>query len=89
MRSAGFKWIASDDPVAGIQLYDLTTDPDEKQPIDDPAMLELGREIEASYRSVKSTAQQGAAEETKPGAPKKPEIDDATVDKLKALGYMD
>ena len=88
-RSAGFKWIASDDPAYGIQVFDLTTDPQEKNPLDDPALAAVGRSLEKTYRDIPSTAQTGSAEETRPGAPRKPEIDDATVDKLKALGYMD
>ncbi|MFN8604023.1 MAG: sulfatase [Candidatus Binatia bacterium] len=88
-RAAGFKWIGSDDPVYGIKVYDLTTDPGEKKPLDDPELATLGRILEKSYRAIPSTAEEGSAEETKPGAPRKPEIDDATVDKLKALGYMD
>lgn len=89
IRSAGFKWIASERPENGIELYDLTTDPEEKKRLDDPDLLALGRSLEAAYRSIPNTAQTGAAEESKPGVAKKPEIDDATVDKLKALGYMD
>ena len=71
------------------ELYDLETDPGEKKPLDDPELATLGRILEMSYRAIPSTAEEGSAEETKPGAPRKPEIDDATVDKLKALGYMD
>ena len=73
----------------GIQVFDLTTDPQEKKPLDDPELAAVGRVLEKSYRDIPNTAQEGSAEETKPGAPRKPEIDDATVDKLKALGYMD
>ena len=88
-RTAGFKWIGSDDPAYGVKVYDLTTDPGERAPLDDPDLAAIGRVLEGSYRGIASSAKQGSAEETTPGTAKKPEIDDATVEKLKALGYMD
>jgi len=87
-RTQGFKWIGSDDPQVPMQTFDLTTDPGEKKPLDDPEMASPGTAFEATYRALARAQKQSAADE--PGTPaKKPELDEATIEKLKALGYMD
>ena len=92
-RSAGFKWIAGSDAEHGTKVYDLTTDPDEQTPLDDPALIGLGSSFEAAYRGLarkrETTTAAGAAKGATPGAAEKPQLDDATLKKLKALGYMD
>lgn len=87
-RNQGFKWIRSDDPQMPAQVFDLLADPLEKQPIEDPAMEAPGIAFEATYRALARAQKDSAKDE--PGTPaKKPELDEATVEKLKALGYMD
>ncbi|MBM4245244.1 MAG: sulfatase [Deltaproteobacteria bacterium] len=88
-RVAGLKWIASGNRSHGVKHFDLTTDPGEQKPLDGPDIEAIGRVFEDAYRSVLAAAHEAPAAESKPGTAKKPEIDDATVEKLKALGYMD
>ncbi len=87
-RTQGMKWIRSDDPEVKMQVFDLTTDPEEKRPLEDPALEAPGTAFEATYRALARAQKESAKDE--PGTPaKKPELDDATVEKLRALGYMD
>jgi len=88
-RSAGFKWIASDEPGVAMQIYDLTTDPGETKPLADPTLAEHGAALESAYRALGSTRKAAAPAKAEPEAAKKPGLDEATVEKLKALGYMD
>lgn len=88
-RAAGFKWVGSDHPEVGMKVYDLTRDPAEQHPLDDPALIEIGRHFEGAYRAVEKRPSEVPKPAASPQAAKKPELDDATLEKLKALGYMD
>jgi arylsulfatase A-like enzyme len=89
-RTAGFKWIGSADPEVAMQVFDLTTDPGEQHPLDDPMALAPGAAFEAAYRAKAPVRADAGAARDVPGKPaKKPELDDATLEKLKALGYLD
>jgi len=72
-----------------MQIYDLTTDPGETKPLADPTLAEHGAALESAYRALGSTRKAAAPAKAEPEAAKKPGLDEATVEKLKALGYMD
>jgi arylsulfatase A-like enzyme len=91
-RTAGLKWIASDLPNVPTQVYDLSSDPGERTPLDDPRLAAPGEVLQSLYRALGDTtkgASTRAAELSGPAPTPKPELDDRTVEKLRALGYMD
>ena len=64
-RTAGFKWIASDDPEVPMLVFDLTTDPGEQAPLDDPQLTEPG----ARLRARLPRARRHRARRSRPAAP--------------------
>lgn len=77
-RTSKYKWIWKEGE-AGLETYDLGADPDELAPIDDPQIITRGRELIESYLS------QGDA----PEKVRERDLDQATRQKLEALGYVE
>ncbi|HEY8516041.1 MAG TPA: sulfatase [Candidatus Binatia bacterium] len=89
-RLAGFKWIFQENETVPNEIFDLTVDPGEKAPLDDPQLVRIGQRLLWQYRrSAGVAAAQATAPEADPLADPKPEIDQRTVDKLRELGYLD
>lgn len=88
-RAARFKWVASVKGDTPITIYDLTEDPGEQSPIEDARLATLGEQLIAYYRDVEAAGASRLAEQKDPLAPPEPQLDDKTVESLKALGYVD
>jgi arylsulfatase A-like enzyme len=91
VRAAGFKWIVSDLPEVPMQVYDLKSDPGEQHPLDDARLRNPGDVLHSMYLALGDTTKTLAAQKsgvTEPLPTPKPELDERTVEKLRALGYI-
>ena len=77
----GYKYIRGD--VSGLEeLYNLTRDPGEGQPLDDPPMLERGRQLLSEHLEAAGRLRE------RYGAGRPPALDAASRDLLESLGYV-
>jgi arylsulfatase A-like enzyme len=88
-RTARFKWVATSDGGTPITIYDLSVDPGEERPIDDVRLATIGEQMIGYYREVDAVGASRLAAQGDPLEAPKPELDDRTVESLKALGYVD
>lgn len=80
-RTRDHKWIQLADEGAPSEIYDLRSDPAEKNPRSDPELVARGRELLARYRALEG----GPAPTPGPERPLDPDVQR----KLEALGYVD
>jgi hypothetical protein len=80
-RDGDHKWIAHKGAPEQAEIYDLRTDPEEKQPLEDPALRRRGEDLFRDFGAILASGAQH---------PKPPErkLDEETTDKLRALGYV-
>lgn len=92
-RTSTTKWIWLDDGSA-MQAFDLTEDPGEQAPLASPELLAEGQAFIDAYlaqdlergRGETSDADEGTRD---PAAPEERVLDEATRQKLEALGYLE
>jgi len=80
-RDGDHKWIARKGAPEQAEIYDLRTDPEEKQPLEDPALRRRGEDLFRDFGAILASGAQH---------PKPPErkLDEETTEKLRALGYI-
>lgn len=79
-RTATAKWIRTESTPPRLAAYDLTRDPGEREPLDDAVTLARGAALLARYEAPAA----GGADVPPAAAA----VDDATTEKLRALGYL-
>jgi arylsulfatase A-like enzyme len=87
VRTVGLKWIFPQVAGRAPEVYDLRTDPGEHHNIATTELLGEGETLVEQYRAMAAAARTRLAGATGP-APSPPELDERTVDKLRALGYV-
>lgn len=80
-RTKDYKWIQLEGDPEPSEVYDLRTDPGEKNPSKDPALIARGRDLIARYRALEGGP--------KPAPSPDRALDPATQRKLEALGYVE
>jgi len=90
VRTAGFKWIVSDEATVPTQIYDLKNDPGERAPLDDARLTAPGDVLKSLYLALGDTTKSPSLKggDIGPVPTPKPELDERTVEKLKLLGYI-
>jgi arylsulfatase A-like enzyme len=83
VRKGRFKWV--DARPRDMTRYDLSADPGEGQGTSDPAALAEGIELVARYRAANDELREKLGAPQVESAP----VDEATMQKLRALGYVD
>lgn len=81
-RKGRFKWV--DAGARGMSRWDLVADPGELHPTRDPEALAEGEALLARYRTANEQLRAELGIEHAPAAP----VDEATMNKLRALGYV-
>lgn len=81
-RERDHKWIAHKSALADAEIYDLGSDPGEKQRLDDAGLRTRGEQLFGEFDALLKGG---------PQHPKPPEreLDDETRGKLRALGYVE
>jgi len=86
-RRGALAWIFRGDRDEPAEVYDVVADPGETQPLDDPALREAGRPLLAVHRRMRDAA--AALRGAGATAPIASDVDDPTLRKLRALGYVE
>ena len=86
-RAGGLKWIFPEVPGRQPEVYDLRTDPGEHRNIATAELLARGEALIAQYRSTSTAARDRLAGKAGP-VPSPPVLDERTMEKLRALGYI-
>jgi len=86
-RAGGLKWIFPEVPGRQPEVYDLRTDPGEHRNIATAELLARGEALIAQYRSTSTAARDRLAGKVGP-VPSPPVLDERTMEKLRALGYI-
>jgi arylsulfatase A-like enzyme len=87
-RTAAFKWIFHEPPDVPVQVFDLQADPGERHDIASPELVARGETLLAQYRAELAAAgvrPEGTVEAASEAAPV---LDERTMEKLRALGYV-
>jgi len=89
VRYAGYKWVFPRQPGAQVETYDLGADPGEQRDVGGSDLRERGEALAAQYATLVSSATTALASAPGvPAAPPAPPLDERTVQKLRALGYV-
>jgi arylsulfatase A-like enzyme len=78
-RTLATKWLLTKSTPPQLVAYDLVADPGEQRPLEDPELLERGRQILARYQAL------GVKREAPTEAP----VSEEARQQMRALGYAD
>ena len=87
VRTSTHKWIFTEGRPRPAQIFDLRADPGEHATLTDPELLAEGEALGRPYQTLLTAAGEGSGnpERAQPGTS---ELDSRTVEKLRALGYL-
>jgi arylsulfatase A-like enzyme len=88
-RAGGFMWIFPEVPGRKPEVYDLRKDPGEHDNVATPPLLAEGERLIEQYRTAGAAAQSRLAQHTGGPETAPPALDERTVEKLRALGYVE